>query len=188
MTGSAKQSRGYVEVRLDCFVALLLAMTEQHHQGCMHCCSVAIRLTGRGSEIPFDRQNLVCAGAAASTVEPTRRRPIVGDNSGKRRAYTPVAPGESQGVRPELKPGIGRYKKTQKQRRVLTFESPFRNWRSAKIYCHSRSAVPANRERPSRGFVLSVPEKGPPAQATIRAARAVSKPSAPQVLCAPPQH
>src|ERR1700676_1230963 len=157
MTGSAKQSRGYVEVRLDCFVALLLAMTEQHHQGCMHCCSVAIRLTGRGSEIPFDRQNLVCAGAAASTVEPTRRRPIVGDNSGKRRAYTPVAPGESQGVRPELKPGIGRYKKTQKQPRVLTFENPFRNWRSAKIYCHSRSAAPGNRERPSRGFVLSVP-------------------------------
>src|ERR1700680_1356017 len=100
----------------------------------MHaCCSVAIRLTGRGSEIPFDRQNLVCAGAAAGTLEPTRRRPIVGDNSGKRRAYKLAAPEASQGVRPELKPGIGDRKKTQKQRRVLTFESPFQDWRAAKI-------------------------------------------------------
>ena len=171
MTGSARQSRGCVEVRLDCFVALLLAIAGTAPPRMHACCSVAISPTGRGSGIPFDRQNLVDAGAVAGTVEPPRRRPIAGGKSGKRRAYTLAAPEGSQGVRSELKPGIGRYKKTQKQRRVLTFESPFRNWRAAKIYCHSRSAVPANRERPSRGFVLSVPEKGPPAQATIRAAR-----------------
>ena len=63
--------------------------------------SAVIPATGRDSGIPFDRQNLVFAGAGASTVELPHRRPVVFGKSGKRRAYTPAAPGESRGIRPE---------------------------------------------------------------------------------------
>jgi len=61
-----------------------------------------IPATGRGSGIPFDRQNSVFAGSVASTVEPPHRRPIVAGRSGRHRAYTPAAPGESLVVRSEL--------------------------------------------------------------------------------------
>ena len=69
--------------------------------------SAVIPATGRDSGIPFDRQNLVFAGAVASTVELPHRRPVVFGKSGKRRAYTPAAPGESLGIRPALKQKTG---------------------------------------------------------------------------------
>ena len=58
-------------------------------------CSGEIPATGRGSGIPLNKQNSVFAGAVASIVEPPHRRPVLFGKSGKRRAYTPAAPGES---------------------------------------------------------------------------------------------
>src|SRR5437773_1567286 len=83
--------------------------------------SAVIPATGRDSGIPFDRQNLVFAGAVASTVELPHRRPVVFGKSGRHRAYTPAAPGESRDIRPALKQKTGPQEITQKQARVLTF-------------------------------------------------------------------
>jgi hypothetical protein len=117
--------------------------------------SAAIPTTGRGSGIPLDRQNLVFAGSVAGTVEPTHRRPIAFDKGGKHRANTPAAPEKSQGVRSELKLKTGPHKTTQKPELVLTLRSS-QDLTIAKTGCQFRSAVPANRERPRRRFVLLV--------------------------------
>ena len=115
----------------------------------------AIPATGRGFGIPLDRQNSVFAGAAASTVGPPHRRPIVFDKSGKRRANTPAAPEASRGVRPGRKPKTGPHKKTQKQGSVLPFGVLSKICRSRKHVPICKEAAPANRERPSRSLVLS---------------------------------
>jgi hypothetical protein len=117
--------------------------------------SAAIPATGRGFGIPFDRQHSVFAGSVAGTVEPPHRRPIVFGKSAKRRANTPAVPEGSRGVRPGLKPKTGPYKQTQKQGSVLTFGVLSEICRSRKQAATFSSAMPANRERPRRSFVLS---------------------------------
>src|ERR1700736_2903879 len=98
--GCQRQSRRVSPLAID-----IVPMQFVNHARCrrFRFASAVIPTTGRGSGIPLDRQNLVFAGFVASTVEPTHRRPIAFDNSGKRRAYTPAAPEESLGVRSELK-------------------------------------------------------------------------------------
>jgi hypothetical protein len=140
---------------------------EQHRAGRDASCPAPIPITCRGSGTPFDRQNLVFAGAVASTVEPPHRRPVLFGKSGKRRANRPAAPEESLVVHSELKQKIGPYKRTQKQGRVLPFGVPSRIGHRRK-----HTAIPARQCRPIVNAPVGVlfcqsPEKGPPAQGTI---------------------
>jgi hypothetical protein len=113
-----------------------------------------IPTTGRGSGIPFYRQNSVFAGSAAGTAGPLHRRPVVFGKNAKRRANTPAVPGGSL-VRLGQKPMTSPYRQTQKQGSALTFGVLFQNLSIAKSGCHVRTAMPANRERPRRSFVRS---------------------------------
>jgi hypothetical protein len=99
---------------------------------------------GRGSGIPFDRQNSVFAGSAAGIAGPPHLRLIVFGKGARRRVNTPAVPGESL-VRPGQKPMTSRYKQTQKQGSALTFGVLFQN-------CRSRKAV-AMCEQPCRSIV-----------------------------------
>ena len=115
----------------------------------------AIPATGRGSGIPFDRQNSVFAGSAASIAGLPHRRPVVFGKSAKRRANRHAAPAESRAVRPGLKPKTCSYKKTQKQGSALTFGVLSKIGRSRKTVAIFEPAMPANCERPRRSFVQS---------------------------------
>src|ERR1700736_2312330 len=109
--GCQRQSRRVSALAID-----IVPMQFVNHARCrrFRFASAAIPTTGRGSGIPLDRQNLVFAGSVASTVEPTHRRPIVVDNSGRRRACTPAAPEAFQRVCSELELKTGPYRETLK--------------------------------------------------------------------------
>ena len=134
-------------------------------------CPATIPPTGRGSGIPFDRLNSIFAGAVAGTAEPPNHRRVAVGKSGKRRADTPAAPEGFLVVRSGPEQRTGRQKITQRQARVLTFGVPSRigDRRSNQAF-----AVPANRERPRRGFVRSAARAASPTR-PVWAARAACK-------------
>src|SRR6266403_5084158 len=148
-------------------------------------CPATIPPTGRGSGIPFDRLNSIFAGAVAGTAEPPNHRRVAVGKSGKRRADTPAAPEGFLVVRSGPEQRTGRQKITQRQARVLTFGVPSRigDRRSNPAF-----AVPANRERPRRGFVLSAVRAASGNAACLSRAGYFQRQPAWKGLRAAPQH